>query len=126
VLGQLGFFERFPKEKSPLASARFIAEADRLLTVMDKHLAESTYLAGKDYSIADISAYPWVVTATLHLQHLQHRLLDESIQRRRNAELAHATSIRLGYFDPSHRLGAVGPAEQRGPYRRPVLTQKRR
>src|SRR5258708_6813458 len=67
MLGQLGFFERFPKEKSPLASARFIAEADRLLTVMDKHLAESTYLAGKDYSIADISAYPWVVTATTFL-----------------------------------------------------------
>jgi GST-like protein len=67
MLGQLGFFEKFSKEKSPMASARFIAESDRLLTVMDKRLATSTYLAGEEYSIADIAAYPWVVTATTFL-----------------------------------------------------------
>jgi GST-like protein len=67
MLGQLGYFEKFSKEKSPLASARFTAEADRLLTVMDKRLAESTYLAGEEYTIADIAAYPWVVTATTFL-----------------------------------------------------------
>ena len=67
MLGQVGFFEKFSKIKSPVASARFIAEADRLLTVMDKRLAESPYLAGEEYSIADISAYPWVVTATTFL-----------------------------------------------------------
>jgi GST-like protein len=63
MLGQLFYFEKMAKDKSPQASARFVAEADRLLTVMDKRLAESTYLAGEDYSIADISAYPWIVTA---------------------------------------------------------------
>lgn len=67
MLGQVGFFEKFSKIKSPVASARFIAEADRLLTVMDKRLAESPYLAGEEYSIADISAYPWVMTAATFL-----------------------------------------------------------
>jgi GST-like protein len=67
MLGQLGYFERFSQEKSVVASARFIAEADRLLTVMDKRLAESPYLAGKEYSIADISAYPWIMTAQTFL-----------------------------------------------------------
>ena len=67
MLGQLGYFEKFAQQKSPLASARFTAEADRLLTVMDKRLAESSYLAGEEYSIADIAAYPWVVSATTFL-----------------------------------------------------------
>ena len=67
MLGQLGFFEKFSKEKSALASARFIAEADRLLTVMDKRLTEAPYLGGEDYSIADIAAYPWAFAATTFL-----------------------------------------------------------
>jgi hypothetical protein len=48
----------------------------------------------------------------LPLQHLQHRLLNESVKRRGNAELAHATAVRLGYLDPPHRLGLVGSFEQ--------------
>lgn len=67
MLGQLGYFEKFAGEKSAAASARFLAEADRLLAVMDKRLAASAYLAGDEYSIADIAAYPWVVTAATFL-----------------------------------------------------------
>jgi len=67
MLGQLGFFEKFSKEKSPLASERFKKEADRLLGVMDTQLAKTTYLAGAEYSIADIAAYPWVFAATTFL-----------------------------------------------------------
>jgi GST-like protein len=67
MLGQLGYFEKFAKEKSPVASARFLAEADRLLSVLDKRLAESTYLAGDEYTIADIATYPWAVTASTFL-----------------------------------------------------------
>ncbi|WP_228894249.1 glutathione S-transferase N-terminal domain-containing protein [Pseudoduganella aquatica] len=67
MLGQLGYFEKFAQEKSASASARFLAEADRLLSVMDKRLAESRYLAGDEYSIADIAAYPWAVTASTFL-----------------------------------------------------------
>jgi GST-like protein len=68
MLGQLGFFEVSSKEKSALASKRFTTEAERLLGVMDKRLSEAPYLAGDNYSIADIAAYPWTFSATTRLK----------------------------------------------------------
>lgn len=68
VLSQLAFFEKISSEKSALAGSRFIAEAERLLTVLERRLSEAPYLAGDKYSIADIATYPWVVTATTFLQ----------------------------------------------------------
>ncbi len=44
------------------ARTRFAKEADRLLGVMDRRLGESQYLAGDDYSIADMAAFPWLLT----------------------------------------------------------------
>ena len=64
MLGQLGFFAVRSKDKAPLAIDRFTEEADRLLGVMERRLAEVPYLAGDDYGIADIACYPWTVSAT--------------------------------------------------------------
>src|SRR5579863_315080 len=61
----------------------------------------------------------WVPSA---LQNLHHRLLDESIQHRRDAQLSHP-AVRLRDFHPSHRLWLIGPAQQLFPYRGPVLLQ---
>ena len=66
-MGQLGFFAVRSDEKAPLAIQRFTEEADRLLGVMDRRLADVPYLAGDDYSIADIAAYPWTFAATTFL-----------------------------------------------------------
>lgn len=68
MLGQLGFFAVRSQEKAPLAIARFTEEADRLLTVMDKQLQTNTYLAGDEYSIADIASYTWTLAATSYLK----------------------------------------------------------
>jgi GST-like protein len=68
MLGQLGFFAVRSQEKAPLAIARFTEEADRLLTVMDKQLQSHTYLAGEEYSIADIASYAWTLAATTYLK----------------------------------------------------------
>jgi len=68
MLGQLGFFAVRSQEKAPLAIARFTEEADRLLTVMDKQLQTNTYLAGDEYSIADIASYAWTLAATTYLK----------------------------------------------------------
>lgn len=68
MLGQLGFFARRSDEKAPLAIQRFTDEADRLLRVMERRLAEVPYLAGAEYTIADIAAYPWTVAATTFLK----------------------------------------------------------
>ena len=75
MLGQLGFFAVRSKDKAPLAIDRFTEEADRLLGVMERRLAVVPYLAGDDYSIADIAAYPWTVAATtVHAKALEGRL----------------------------------------------------
>ena len=58
MLGQLGFFAVRSDEKAPLAIERFTTEADRLLRVLDRRLAASAYLAGPDYTIADIAPTP--------------------------------------------------------------------
>jgi GST-like protein len=61
MLGQVGFFAIRSEEKSELAIKHFVEEADRLLGVMDKQLADNVYIAGTHYSIADIACYPWAV-----------------------------------------------------------------
>ena len=61
MFGQLGFFAIRSEEKSALAIKRFTDECERLLDVMDRRLAVSPYLAGPNYTIADIAGYPWVL-----------------------------------------------------------------
>ncbi|WP_457107546.1 glutathione S-transferase N-terminal domain-containing protein [Methylobacterium sp. P5_C11] len=68
MLGQLGFFAVRSDLKAPLAIKRFTDEADRLLHVMDRRLGEGPYLAGAEYSIADIACYAWTLAATTFLK----------------------------------------------------------
>jgi len=42
--------------------ARYGMEVRRLLSVMDNHLKDKTWFMGDDYTIVDMSLYPWVVT----------------------------------------------------------------
>jgi GST-like protein len=62
MLGQAGHFRNAAPEKIPYAIERYTNESRRLFNVLDKRLAEASYVAG-DYSIADIATYPWVVAA---------------------------------------------------------------
>ena len=67
MFGQLGFFAVRSTEKAPLAIKRFSEEAERLIGVMELRLSAAAYLAGDDYSIADIACYPWALAATTYL-----------------------------------------------------------
>ena len=60
MLGQAHHFLQFNPEVSDYASARYAQEAQRLYKVMDQRLAEVAFLAGDDYSIADIATWPWI------------------------------------------------------------------
>jgi GST-like protein len=62
MLGQAGHFRNAAPEKIPYAIERYTNESRRLFNVLDKRLAEASYVAS-DYSIADIATYPWVVAA---------------------------------------------------------------
>ncbi|MGH6948094.1 MAG: glutathione binding-like protein [Kiloniellales bacterium] len=59
MLGQAHHFRRFAPERIPYAIERYSNETRRLYGVLDKRLGEGEYLAGKDYSIADIATFPW-------------------------------------------------------------------
>jgi GST-like protein len=62
MFGQLGFFNKFAgkdyEDKRP--RDRYVAEARRLLNVLDKHLAGRDWIMGDEYSIADIASFPWI------------------------------------------------------------------
>lgn len=59
MLGQAHHFRRYAPEKLPYAIDRYTNEAHRLYRVIDKRLAEVSYLAGQ-YSVADMATYPWL------------------------------------------------------------------
>jgi GSH-dependent disulfide-bond oxidoreductase len=63
MLGQLGYFTKFAQEKIPHAIERYTKEAHRLLNVLDKRLGETRYLAGADFTIADIMNFTWANAA---------------------------------------------------------------
>jgi len=57
--GGFGHFYAYAPSKIEYAIDRFAMEVKRQLDVLDKHLANSAYLAGDAYSIADMAVWPW-------------------------------------------------------------------
>ncbi|MDE2618024.1 MAG: glutathione S-transferase N-terminal domain-containing protein [Burkholderiales bacterium] len=60
MLGQAHHFRIYAPEKIDYAVNRYTNEAKRLYGVMDKQLAQHRYIAGDEYSIADIAIFPWL------------------------------------------------------------------
>jgi GSH-dependent disulfide-bond oxidoreductase len=60
MLGQNHHFRLYAPEKIEYAINRYTNEAKRLYGVMDRRLAESKFLAGSHYSIADMATFPWL------------------------------------------------------------------
>ena len=60
AFGQSGFFQRFAAEPQPLALERFASEATRTLGVLDGVLANHPFVAGEDFTIADIAHFGWL------------------------------------------------------------------
>jgi GST-like protein len=62
MFGQLGFFHKFAgkeyEDKRP--RDRYVAEAKRLLAVLETRLSGRAWLMGDAYTIADIATFPWV------------------------------------------------------------------
>jgi GST-like protein len=62
MFGQVGFFHKFAgkdyEDKRP--RDRYVAEAKRLLGVLDRRLAGRSWVMGEDYTIADMAIFPWV------------------------------------------------------------------
>lgn len=57
--GGFGHFYAYAPEKWEYPINRFAMEVKRQLDVLDKHLAENEFLAGSEYTIADMATWPW-------------------------------------------------------------------
>jgi len=66
MFGQCGHFLGYAPRRIPYAIRRYRNETLRLYGVMDRRLAATEYLGGKDYSIADVATWPWVDVRWLH------------------------------------------------------------
>lgn len=63
MLGQHGHFRLYATEKIPYAIDRYERETRRLYGVLDGQLGKTgAFVAGDDYSIADIAIFPWIMT----------------------------------------------------------------
>jgi GST-like protein len=60
MLGQAHHFRIYAPEKIDYAVERYTNEAKRLYGVMDRQIARHRYIAGDEYSIADIAVFPWL------------------------------------------------------------------
>ena len=60
MLGQAHQYLHFNPGKAPFAEERFAKEVARLYGVLDRQLERGGFVAGGDYSIADIAVWPWV------------------------------------------------------------------
>ena len=59
MLGQAHHFRQYAPEPMPYAVDRYTNESGRLYGVADRRLGETRYLAGDDYTVADIACFPW-------------------------------------------------------------------
>jgi len=60
MLGQCHHFRNYAPEKIEYAINRYTNEAKRLYGVLDRQLAKTPYVAGKNYTIADMAIWPWL------------------------------------------------------------------
>ena len=92
MFGQYNHFANYATQKIPYAIERYANEVRRLHRVLDKRLSESAYLAGPDYTMADIINFPWIRNP-----------------ERRNIDLSEYPAVKRW-----HDAVAARPAVQRG------------
>ena len=97
ICGQGHHFLKYNPGKSAYAEQRFGAEIQRLYGVLDRQLAENAYLAGAQYSIADIASWPWVARFEWH----QADLHSFPNVKRWYLELAKRPAVQRGYDVPA-------------------------
>ena len=66
MLGQHHQFHHFNPGKSKFGEERYFNIAKRLYKDLDEHLSKSDFLAGKEYTIADIATFPWIARHNWH------------------------------------------------------------
>ncbi|HZX79449.1 MAG TPA: glutathione binding-like protein [Lysobacter sp.] len=110
MAGQNGHFNVYAPEKVPYAIDRYTRETARLYGVLDKRLADREYVAGGEYTIADMAIYPWIVPHEAHKQNLD----DTPNLKRWFARIGEREATKKVYADES------------AAYARPMTDEERR
>ena len=66
MLGQHHQFHHYNPGKSEFGEKRYFKISERIYKELDERLSETKFLAGKDYSIADIATFPWIARHEWH------------------------------------------------------------
>jgi glutathione S-transferase len=110
MMGQANVFYRYWQEKIPPVIDRYQNESRRLLEVLDGRLTQSQYLAGDDYTIADIANWCWARThewsgvSVDGLEHLQRWL----------ADIAQRPAVQRGIRVPQREEAVESGDEEKG------------
>lgn len=111
--GGFGHFYAYAPTKIEYAINRFAMEVKRQMDVLDRHLADTEYMAGDKYSIADIAIFPWYGALALGVLYDAEEFLDvksyKNLQRW-TAEVAARPAVKRGkmvnraWGDPASQL----------------------
>jgi len=108
MAGQNHHFGQYAPETIPYAINRYVNETNRLYGVLDRRLADRLYLAGEDYTIADMACYPWVVP-----------------WKRQQQNLDEFSNLRRWFNDIRERPATVRAYAKAEPYSsRPAVTEE--
>jgi len=103
IIGQRVYFELFAEEKNLVAIERYRQLMNDVFAVLDNHLADGhLWLAGEDYSIADIAQFGWThIAQVIDFDFSQHRHLSAWYQR-----VAQRPAVGKGIRLPTPATGA--------------------
>jgi GSH-dependent disulfide-bond oxidoreductase len=110
MAGQNNHFRFAAPEQLPYAIERYTNETNRLYGVLNRRLADRAFLAGDEYSIADMASYPWIVP-----WERQGQLLDDFANLRRWFEAIRdrpATKIAYALVAEVNPAGQVAQTEE--------------
>ncbi len=65
-IGQYHYFYKFNKGLSEIGEKRYFEITKNIYNILDKQLINNNFLAGEDYSIADIATWPWIARHQWH------------------------------------------------------------
>lgn len=110
MFGQNGYFQGYCPEDVPLAKTRYHNVSKQIYSVLDKRLRESAYLAGDDYSIADVATYPW----TIPTQQAMHKIDADDYPnvRRWGKEIAARPAVQRGVAVLAEDMKVGNPTEE--------------